>query len=512
MFPTPSRPKNSKKEAKMKYASRIIGAILVLAIIAGGIFGVEYVLNKFEKDKVPVYNPSEIKEVVISLDEWIGWKPLIYANGGLSTTADSINARNGINVKYVVMNDATVSSAGLISGELQGAGYTVNRYAFLQSKFDDAKVDVVMPYITNYSNGGDGIISKSEIRSVKDLVGKKIAVPKFSEAQTLVEWLLKNSDLSDAEVAQIHADMAYFETADDTAEAFFAGSVDAAATWEPYLTQASSSTNSRILFDTSMGTNLILDGLVFRKDFLDVNEEFIVKLIDGALEANAMYLREFNSIKVMPMFELMDNDEIKDMCANASVATWADNMNLLSSSAVIMYKQMANIWISLGEKAVPEKSETAFTTAYIEKLKDKYPDDEVTSFAFSNEGRQAAQQIDNNSALLSVKLNVKFEVDSYKISSESYPDLIEFADTAKMLNGVYIQIEGNTAKVDGDDGKDFSYKRARSVAKYLQGLGINPSRFIIIGNGDSNPIASNNTEEGKAANRRTEVFFKVVGY
>ena len=492
--------------------TRILGLVVIVVILCVGMIGADKIISAVHKEPAKPYNPNDVKEVTISLDEWIGWKPLVYANGGLTTTQDSINARNGIRVRYVVMNDASTSSAGLISGELQGAGYTVNRYAFLQNKFDDAGVEVSMPYITNYSNGGDGIISKASIKSVKDLVGKKVAVPRFYEAQTLVEWLITNAGLTEEEILGIRKNMVYFETADDTAEAFFAGSVDAAATWEPYLTQAASSTNSRILFDTSMGTNLILDGLVFRKDFIEQNEDFIVKLIDGALEANSMYLREFESIKVMPMFELMDADEIKEMCANASVATWADNMNLLNTTAVTIYKDMANIWISVGETAKPEKAKTAFTTKYVEALQAKYPNDDVTSFAFSSEGRQAAQQINNNSALLSVRLDIKFETDSYKISSESFPALVEFAETAKVLNGVYIQIEGNTAKVDGDDGKDFSYKRARSVAKYLQALGIDSRRFIIIGNGDTNPIDTNLTEEGKANNRRTEVFFKTIGY
>ena len=54
--------------------------------------------------------------------------------------------------------------------------------------------------------------------------------------------------------------------------------------------------------------------------------------------------------------------------------------------------------------------------------------------------------------------------------------------------------------------------RALSVAKYLQALGVDSDRFIIVGNCDKNPIDTNETEEGKANNRRTEVYFKVIGY
>ena len=160
----------------------------------------------------------------------------------------------------------------------------------------------------------------------------------------------------------------------------------------------------------------------------------------------------------------------------------------------------------------PAKSSTAFTNEYINKLSGKYPANDITTFNFTEEGRDAATEVSNSAALLSVTLNIEFEVDSYKISKSSYAELNEFAKTAKILNGVYIQIEGNTAKVEGDDGIDFSYKRALSVAKYLQMLGVDSNRFIIIGNGDTKPIDTNETEEGKANNRRTEVFFKVIGY
>lgn len=501
--------RSTEKEGTMK--KKFDKKYLIGLLVAGAILLVSLVVTFIKSDLASnEYNGAE--KVYISLDEFAGWKALIYANGGLVTTEDSINAKNGICIEYVVMNDANASSNALISGELQGAGYTVNRYAFLQSKFDEAGIAVTMPFISNYSNGADGIIATSDIMSISDLVGKKIAVPRYSESQTMVEWLITNSNLTKTEQSQIRKNIVYFETADETAKAFFSGQVDAAATWEPYLTQAATSTDSRILFDTSMSTNIILSGIVFRNDFLEDHSDFVVKFIDGALQAASTYDKEFDSIKVMPMFELMTDAEIAEMCAGAALPTWADNVNLLTKTAPDMYKQMAEVWIGVGESAVPDKYSTAFTNEYINKLAGKYPTDDLTSFEFSEEGRNQAGQQSNNAALLSVTLNIEFEVDSYKIARSSYADLNEFAKVAQTLNGVYIQIEGNTAHVEGDDGVNFSYMRALSVAKYLQALGVDPDRFIIVGNGDKNPIDTNETEEGRQANRRTEVYFKVIGY
>lgn len=457
---------------------------------------------------------STPQKVKISIDEWIGYQNLLDANGGLVTTPDSLNAKHGIYVEYVVMNNATDSSNALISGEIVGAGYTVNRYAFLQSKFDAANVKVVMPFITNYSNGGDGIIAKSDINSIEDLVGKKIAVPRFSESQTLVEWLINNSGLSEAERQQIRNNMVYFDTADETAKAFFSGSVDAAATWEPYLTQAASATDSRVLFDTSMSTNLILSGIVFREDFLKDNEEFMTNLIDAAFEASYMYKNEFTYIRQLPMFELMSDAEIIDMANGADLTTWAQNCKLLTDEAVVMYEDMANVWITIGESAVPSKAKTAFTDKYMLNLRSKYEGKE-TSSEKTFDTSDKTMIIESPESLLSYNADIKFELNSYTIMSASYEELDAFVKVAKVLDGVYIQIEGNASQraegVTDEQITNFSLQRANAIAEYFIKQGIAEERLIVIGHGDSNPL----NVENKAApeNRRTEIFFKTkMGY
>ncbi len=491
----------------MKHVVKILAMAMALVLIASMCAGCGSSVSAGKKYSAD--NP-----VKVSIDEWIGWQSLLDANGGLTTAPDSLNAKNGVYIEYVVMNDATASSSALISGELQGAGYTVNRYAFLQSKFDEAGVSVKMPYITNFSNGGDGIIARSDIVSVNDLVGKKVAVPKYSEAQTLVEWLLNNSSLTAAQREQIRKDMVYFETPDDAAKAFFAGSVDAAATWEPYLTQAASSTDSRILFDTSMSTNLILDGVLFNEEFLKNNSEFVVNWIDAALQARSMYKVEFANIRQMPMFELMSDAEIIDMANGANLATWTQNTQLLTDVAVTMYRDMAEVWKGLGESAYPEKAENAFTDEYLNKLSDKYKnqeDDVIDSFQTGDIG----MIIESPDALLSYNADIKFQLNSVNIQQESYDELDEFVKVAKVLDGVYIQIEGNASKraegVSESQIIEFSRLRAQSIANYFISKGIAEERIIVIGNGDTNPL--NQDEPAAAENRRTEIFFKTkVGY
>ena len=70
----------------------------------------------------------------------------------------------------------------------------------------------------------------------------------------------------------------------------------------------------------------------------------------------------------------------------------------------------------------------------------------------------------------------------------------------------YIDVLGHTDS-DGADAynQTLSERRARSVADYLIGRGVQSARIGTRGYGETQPIASNATEEGKAANRRVEI-------
>ena len=516
------------KKIKLTLFSKILIVIVAILALAGGLWKAG-IFNKAKDQVSSVFNKNDssdkmyskageiVKEdgtINISLDEWVGWKSIIDANGGLRTSEGSIYDQLGIKVNISVINDATQSSNALIKGDLDGAGYTINRYAFLYNKFKENNTPVKMGFITNNSNGGDGIISKKEINSIEDLVGKKIGLPRYSEAQTLVEWLLQKSTLSQAQIDEIHNNIIFFETPDDCAKAFFAGELDAAATWQPYLTQAEQATSSHVLFNTKDATNIILDGIVFREDFIKNNKETVSKLLEGALKAESLYKTDASAIsQTFPMFATQSKEDTLAMTEDAALYNCASNVNALqdNGTAINLFRDMSVIWSSLGEDADPENANNAFYVDAAKELLEKFPEDKISKPTFTEEQKSVAQSTDNTEALLTQRLTINFEVNSASISPESYTTLQEFYKTASILDGTIIQIEGNTDSTgDATLNQVLSEKRAKSVAMYLQSQGLDSSRFVIVGNGPSNPIADNNTEEGKASNRRTDVYFKSV--
>jgi outer membrane protein OmpA-like peptidoglycan-associated protein len=78
----------------------------------------------------------------------------------------------------------------------------------------------------------------------------------------------------------------------------------------------------------------------------------------------------------------------------------------------------------------------------------------------------------------------------------------------EIARGMSVRIEGNTDSLgDRALNQDLSERRARAIVDYLVQRGVPAQRLIARGNGAANPVAPNNTPEGRAQNRRTDILF-----
>lgn len=102
--------------------------------------------------------------------------------------------------------------------------------------------------------------------------------------------------------------------------------------------------------------------------------------------------------------------------------------------------------------------------------------------------------------------NVHFETGKATLKPESYVALNELVEAMKAKPALIIEIAGHTDNIGGYEyNLKLSQARAETVRNYLISKGINPERVIAKGYADTQPIASNTTEEGRSRNRRTEV-------
>ncbi len=99
-----------------------------------------------------------------------------------------------------------------------------------------------------------------------------------------------------------------------------------------------------------------------------------------------------------------------------------------------------------------------------------------------------------------------FDFDSAALRNDAEQNLAEFAESMQDFEDTNILIVGHTdSKGDEDYNQKLSERRSTSAADHLIQRGIDDSRLMTTGKGESEPVASNETEEGRQQNRRVEV-------
>ncbi len=111
---------------------------------------------------------------------------------------------------------------------------------------------------------------------------------------------------------------------------------------------------------------------------------------------------------------------------------------------------------------------------------------------------------------VSIKFNnVFFETAKYDLKPESFPELNRLAEFIKQHPDIKVEIAGHTDNVGSVEyNLELSQKRANAVKEYLISKGVNPAQLIAKGYGESKPVATNATPEGRQQNRRVE--FKIL--
>lgn len=108
--------------------------------------------------------------------------------------------------------------------------------------------------------------------------------------------------------------------------------------------------------------------------------------------------------------------------------------------------------------------------------------------------------------ILNMPGNITFATDSSNISADFYSVLDSVALVINEFEKTYIDIYGYTDSTGSEAyNLTLSEKRASSVARYLESQKVVSQRIVTRGKGESNPVASNDTPEGRSLNRRVEI-------
>jgi outer membrane protein OmpA-like peptidoglycan-associated protein len=119
-------------------------------------------------------------------------------------------------------------------------------------------------------------------------------------------------------------------------------------------------------------------------------------------------------------------------------------------------------------------------------------------------GATVAREGDN--LMVNLPGNITFATDSAQIQPQFYATLNEISQTLNKYPNTYLNIIGHTDSTgDANYNQALSERRAASVSSYFVSQGVMQQRISTQGRGETQPIASNDTPEGRQTNRRVQI-------
>ena len=119
----------------------------------------------------------------------------------------------------------------------------------------------------------------------------------------------------------------------------------------------------------------------------------------------------------------------------------------------------------------------------------------------------AVTQTADNQLKLNIPSDISFAVGRSDIQPNFAPVLDQFAAGLRNNPNTDVRIVGHTDSTGSDaTNNPLSMDRAASTRSYLTARGVDGRRIVIEGMGERYPIATNDTAEGRARNRRVEIF------
>lgn len=258
---------------------RLLGGLVLLACLA--------VLPGCTGEQADSAAPDRM---TIALQSWVGYGPLYLA-------ADKgFFAEQGLELVFVdeeldaARRDAF--KAGMLDAEAGTIDLLVSKRAL--------DTPVVAVAVIDFSLGGDAVVVAKEIRSLSDLLGKKVALARDDVGETLLSYLFHKAGLPFDKITIV-------PTAPDKAgKAFLDGKADATVTWEPWVTRALARPGAHILVSSKEEPGIIVDILSVREDILREKPQVVLKLLRGwykAVEYYAAHPDEGSRI-IAPRFQL----------------------------------------------------------------------------------------------------------------------------------------------------------------------------------------------------------------
>ncbi|MCI2106385.1 MAG: ABC transporter substrate-binding protein [Intestinimonas sp.] len=280
---------------------------------------------------------EDLIPIKIAFCTWVGYAPLFIAKDqGYFETY-------GYDADLIIMEDESTYGSALVSGSIDALGQVLDR--------DIIQYDAGAPeqYVCTMdaSTGGDGLVATGDIQSVDDLKGKTVALDKSATSYFFFLQVLADSNITEKDVNIVEMGN------DEAGEAFIAGNVDAAVTWEPQLSNCSQREGGHVLVSSADYPKAIMDVLTVNSNFTakypKANQD-LAEIWNMAIDyLNANYEA---GCQIMADGLDLDLQDVKDSCEgitfygqdkNAEFADLTTEQNVMDVA-----NQAASFWLERG--------------------------------------------------------------------------------------------------------------------------------------------------------------------
>jgi NitT/TauT family transport system substrate-binding protein len=487
------------------------------------------------------FKPLKDNTVRFALNVWAGWSPIILANEGFAAkhvwkTADGEEFK----VDLVLIDNPVTMRDAYASGDIHIGWGTLDMLPlFLEGFVDESgkpRDNRVMPRVfqqIDWSNGGDGIVVRENIKTVADLRGKKLVLAQNSPSHYFALNMLVSGGVQPSEVEFVFTEDAFQAAAAFNSQKDIAGCVS----WSPDIYNLEKVKGNRMLVSTATANKLITDVWFARADFAEKNPGIIEAIVRGIFDA-MIDLKDENKRKHVAQlmsegYSIPATDTLA-MLGDAHSTNWAENFQFFLN------------------QNNPTNFERVWTQAYylysrIRSIKHRpVPFDQVMDFSviqkLGRETKYSSQRDEYKTQLVPKTIkDVKAESNEIlahtiiihfapndwdlhkkitrnldgKSVEELYDPNVDFVlDEIGKLVGQFgaarIIIEGHTdaskrGEVPASVVKELSEHRANSVKQALVNkFNLNPNQLLVDGVGWDRP-ADSSDPDNHAKNRRVEV-------
>jgi ABC-type nitrate/sulfonate/bicarbonate transport system substrate-binding protein len=481
------------------------------------------------------------KSIKVPLIAWGADLITINANGkSKRTTSGSLFHRAGLNIELFREDDFSKQTDMFIRGEIAFLRGTMGMINIASEKLNaSTRTKPVLIFQHSWSAGGDALVVKSGIRSVKGLKGKSIAIQSYGPHVDYLFKLLKDAGLRKGDVKIIWTRDLVGPKGDTPMAKLSRGDIDAAFVIIPDALALTSNGSvgtgaedsikgARILLSTKTASRIISDVYAVRKDYFDSNrglvEKFVRALLKSEEEVKDLFKNK-NSDAYSELLKvggklLLDDPgavaDIKGMYYDAEMAGFNGNYKFFADQNYPrnysnLSKEIQESLVSYG--LISRRSTILAANWDYSGLREGLRYADVVAHSRFNPGKTSivAEKLSKKGDSSLFMFEIFFKPNQNTFSVQSYrAEFDRVINLASTYGGALITVEGHSdpmsylrkqkegaspilLKKIKQSAKNLSYSRASSVRKEIvsyastKNITLDPNQLTIIGRGISSP-------------------------